>query len=140
VPLAEQRTVTACSWGSSKWAHWSDGEQVVLRASAGRAGADASLALDDAMLTALVLDDLTPVLGLRGDPTAVDVARWPRSFPQYAPGHLERAAAVTSSLDRDAPGVVAAGASHRGVGIPACIRQGREAAAALCARLSPGAG
>ena len=38
VPRSEQRTITACSWGSSKWAEWRLPGQVLLRISAGRDG------------------------------------------------------------------------------------------------------
>jgi len=48
VPRPEGRLMTACSFGSSKWPHWSlDPERVVLRASAGRHGDERALALDD---------------------------------------------------------------------------------------------
>ena len=39
------------------------------------------------------------------------VTRWPRSFPQYAPGHLDRVADLERRLAVDAPGVVVAGAA-----------------------------
>jgi oxygen-dependent protoporphyrinogen oxidase len=54
------------------------------------------------------------------------VNRWPSSFPQYAPGHLERVDAIERALP---DGVGVAGAALRGVGVPACIRSGREAVA-----------
>jgi oxygen-dependent protoporphyrinogen oxidase len=45
-------------------------------------------------------------------------------------------AAIEAALAAEAPGVVVAGAAFRGVGIPACIRQGGEAAAAARAALA----
>jgi oxygen-dependent protoporphyrinogen oxidase len=131
VPAAEQRHVTACSWTSSKWAHLSREDQVLLRASLGRDGDEHALALDDGALVAATLEDLRRHLGLRADPRAVRVTRWPRSFPQYEPGHLDRVAAIEASLPA---GVVVAGSSYRGIGIASCIRQGREAARTTVAR------
>jgi oxygen-dependent protoporphyrinogen oxidase len=128
VPVAEQRHVTACSWGSSKWPHWvGDADRVVLRASLGRAGDEHAVELDDGALVEATLEDLRRHLGVRGDPTAVRVTRWPRSFPQYEPGHLDRVAAIEAALPA---GVVVAGAAYRGIGIASCVRQGRAAARA----------
>jgi oxygen-dependent protoporphyrinogen oxidase len=131
VPAAEQRHVTACSWASSKWAHLGRSGQVLLRASLGRDGDERALDLDDDALVAATLDDLRRHLGLRADPSAVRVTRWPRSFPQYEPGHLDRVAAIEAGLPA---GVVVAGASYRGIGIASCVRQGREAARTTVAR------
>jgi len=128
VPVAEQRHVTACSWGSSKWPHWApDDDHVVLRASLGRAGDEHVIEFDDGALVEATLADLRRHLGVRGDPTAVRVTRWPRSFPQYEPGHLDRVAAIEAALPA---GVVVAGAAYRGIGIASCVRQGRAAACA----------
>jgi oxygen-dependent protoporphyrinogen oxidase len=59
------------------------------------------------------------------------VHRWPRSFPQYEPGHLDRVDELERTLRSATRRVVLAGAALRGVGVPACIRQGREAAREL---------
>ena len=47
----------------------------------------------------------------------------------------EGGGAVDAALAAEAPGVVVTGAAHRGRGLPACIRQGQEAAATVRARL-----
>jgi protoporphyrinogen/coproporphyrinogen III oxidase len=128
VPVAEQRHVTACSWGSSKWPHWApDVEHVVLRASLGRAGDEHAVELDDGALLDATLADLRRHLGVAGNPSAVRVTRWPRSFPQYEPGHLDRVSAIEAAVPA---GVVVGGAAYRGIGIASCVRQGREAARA----------
>ena len=126
VPKPVQRTLTAASWASTKWTHWHLPGQVVVRASVGRRGDDHAVELDDDDLVEAVMADLERHLGVDGGPTASRVTRWPRSFPQYAPGHLDRVADLERRLAVDAPGVVVTGAAFRGLGIPACIRQGRE--------------
>jgi oxygen-dependent protoporphyrinogen oxidase len=142
IPRSAGTTVTAVSWSSSKWAHLAgvgdgeDGTQLV-RASVGRAGdGDAVLQLDDADLLRSVLDDLGATMGLVGGPADVRISRWPSSLPQYAPGHLDRVAALEAAVRRDTPGVHLAGAAYRGLGVPACIRQGREAGAGAKAGLA----
>jgi oxygen-dependent protoporphyrinogen oxidase len=135
VPKPVQRTLTAASWASTKWTHWRRPGQVVVRASAGRWGDEHAVDLDDGDLVEAVMVDLERHLGIDGGPTATRVTRWPRSFPQYAPGHLDRVADLERRLAVDAPGVVVAGAAYRGLGIPACIRQGREWAEATMQHL-----
>jgi oxygen-dependent protoporphyrinogen oxidase len=138
VPRSEQRTITACSWGSAKWTEWRRPGQVVLRISAGRDGDEHALDLDDDALLDAVLVDLDRHIGLRGEPTATRVTRWWHAMPQYAPGHVERVEALSAALARDAPGLWTAGAAHRGLGLPACIAQGRAAARAALATLGQG--
>ncbi|MCU1353842.1 MAG: Protoporphyrinogen oxidase [Acidimicrobiales bacterium] len=130
VPRSEGRLLTACSFATSKWAHLRDParDDVILRASAGRHGDDRHLDLDDDDLVARLLEDLDATAGLRGAPSEVRVSRWPGSFPQYAPGHLDLVAEAEAALAAVTPRVVLAGASYRGLGVPACIRQGTEAA------------
>jgi protoporphyrinogen/coproporphyrinogen III oxidase len=128
VPKPAQRHVTASSWASTKWAHYRRPGQHIIRASLGRFGDEHALELDDESVVDAALSDLRDQIGLRRDPTHVRVTRWPRSFPQHLPGHLDRVTALERSLPA---GVVVAGAAYRGIGIPACIRQGTEAAAAV---------
>ena len=128
VPRVEGRLMTACSFASAKWPHWAAPGQVVLRASAGRWGDERALALSDDDLVARLHAELTEVLGLREEPSEVRVTRWSRAFPQYRVGHLDRVDRIDAALARDLPGVVVAGAALRGIGIPACIGQGRQAA------------
>lgn len=138
VPRSQGRAVTACSWSSGKWAHLApdrgDGT-VVVRAAVGRDDDQGALELDDADLAAVVVDDLTAMLDLRAPPTEVDVRRWPRAFPQYRPGHLDRVAEVESDLAAAAPTVALAGMHLRGVGIPASIGGAQAAAARVLAAL-----
>lgn len=137
VPHSAGRLLTACSWVSSKWAHHAgDGSTVVLRASAGHAGDDRALRMDDDALVTAMLADLADTMALRAAPLAVRVTRWPRSFPQPRPGHLDEVAAAEADLAARAPGLAATGAWARGVGIPACIKGARSAAARLLAPAS----
>jgi oxygen-dependent protoporphyrinogen oxidase len=131
VPPVDGRLLTACSWMSSKWAELADPDLVILRASVGRWGDERAVELDDRELVEGAHAELDQAVGLRAGPLESRVTRWPRAFPQYEPGHLERVATVETTLAEDAPGVAVAGASYRGVGIPACV----EGAAAAARRL-----
>lgn len=128
VPKPDQRWVTAASFGSNKWAHWrpADGS-MVLRVSLGRDGLDV-MHFDDDALVNLALADLKHHLGVDFAPIDIRVSRWPESFPQYRPFHFRALAEIEHSLAVSAPGLFLAGASYRGIGIPACIQQARAAA------------
>jgi oxygen-dependent protoporphyrinogen oxidase len=105
-----------------------------VRVSSGRIGDDRFAALDDETLVAQLLDELAETSAIDGRPREVRVNRWMRSFPQYAPGHLDLVDRIERRLAEDAPNVVVTGAALRGLGVPACIRQGREAAVELIER------
>ena len=68
-----------------------------------------------------------------GHPRAADRrpgSSWPDGFAEYGVGHLDRVERIEAALAEEAPGVAVAGAAYRGLGIPACIRQGRGGDAA----------
>jgi oxygen-dependent protoporphyrinogen oxidase len=127
VPRGQDLLMTATSVSSYKWAHYDDGEHVVLRVSAGRT--------DDRRWVDMPIDDVVThlrseleiTIGLTGDVTH-RVSEWPRCLPQYRAGHLDRCDQIDEWLARDTPGITVAGASMRGLGLPACVRQGRSAA------------
>jgi oxygen-dependent protoporphyrinogen oxidase len=126
VPEGEA-TMTACTWISRKWPRREFGDRAVLRCFVGRAGAEEALQLSDEELTAVVSGEVEAGTPLGVEPSASRVARWDRSMPQYEVGHLERLARIEEALSK-VPGLFVAGSAYRGVGIPDCIRQGREAA------------
>ena len=136
VPRGQGLLTTACSWASAKWRHYDHEGLAVLRVSAGRT--------DDRRWQDLSTDELVAVLASELAETGMispsgaaqgrfeaRVTPWPRSLPQYRPGHLQRMAAVDASLAGDTPGLAATGAAFRGVGLPACIRGAQEAATAV---------
>lgn len=131
VPKPQQRAVTAVSFGTAKWPAWRVEDQLILRVSMGRLGTRWATEGTDDQIVARALDDVRPALNLRRDPTEIRVSRWDRAFPQYEPGHLQRIAAIKRTITWDLPGLHVAGAGYDGVGIPACIRQGTEAAVAM---------
>ena len=120
--------LTACSWASAKWAHLADPDVAVLRLSAGRHGDAAALELDDGDLVRVLGDDLERTMGLSETPMEARITRWTDALPQFRPGHLGRLRAWRQELSEEAPGLLVAGAACDGLGLPACVRQGRLAA------------
>lgn len=122
VPKPVQRDVTAASFGSQKWRHWQppSGGQI-LRVSLGRDGRPV-LHLNDDEVVERVLADLHLHLGVRFTPREVRISRWPGAFAQYRPHHSRWVDSIVAALP---PGILITGASYRGIGVPACIRDGR---------------
>jgi oxygen-dependent protoporphyrinogen oxidase len=128
VPKPSQHLVTAVSFGSQKWRHWRDGDEVV-RVSLGRDGLPIDGFDDDALVGAAV-GELGDHLGVDVTPTAVRVSRWPHAFPQYRPGHLRWLDAIGTATP---PGLFLTGAAYRGIGVAACIADAERTAAAVAA-------
>lgn len=130
VPRPEGLTMTGCTWADRKWAHLRRSGQVLLRVSAGRVDND-DAALPDDELVRRLRSDLHTTMGITAEPSELRIHRWPRSFPQFAPGHLARIARALDELQADHPRLALAGAALSGVGVPACIGTGRAAAERL---------
>jgi oxygen-dependent protoporphyrinogen oxidase len=127
VPPTEGTLVKAATFFTRKWAHLARADgPVIVRASVGRAGEEAKLQHDDDFLTAAAHREVGDLLGVAlPAPTVSWVQRWGGGLPQYAPGHVERIAAVRAGLP---DGLALAGAAFDGVGIPACVASGEAAA------------
>jgi oxygen-dependent protoporphyrinogen oxidase len=137
VPRVEDRFVTACTFSSTKWNHAGSDGAFLLRASIGRIDDERWITMDDDQIISMVHKDLNDILGVRAFPTDSMVVRWPLSLPQYEVGHFSRMAEVEGALEGSAPRIHLAGAAYRGVGIAACIKQGRDAAERVLTQLRP---
>ncbi|HEU4784036.1 MAG TPA: protoporphyrinogen oxidase [Ktedonobacterales bacterium] len=125
IPPTEGRRIDGITWVSSKWNHRAPPRHALVRVFFGGPHTRAMLDLDDAKLTTIVCEELVDMLGVRAEPLFTRIFRWPDGYPQYDVGHLERVASVEAALP---PGMVVAGSSYRGVGVPDCIHQGELAA------------
>jgi oxygen-dependent protoporphyrinogen oxidase len=135
VPAVEGTAVKAVTYTSAKWPHLAGGDVVVLRASVGRHGDERVLHRDDADLVRLAAAEVAALTGLTAPPVVSRVSRWGGALPQYGVGHVERVARIRAGVAA-VPGLAVCGAAYEGVGVPACIRSGYAAAAAVLAGLA----
>ncbi len=128
VPRTEPLPITGCTWSSSKWEGRAPDGMVLLRVFIGYAGAAEIVEQQwDDLLARVAHDALQPLLGIRSDPVMTQVNRWLKAMPQYEVGHLQRLERIERSLTAY-PFIVLAGSAYRGVGVPDCVKQGRESA------------
>jgi oxygen-dependent protoporphyrinogen oxidase len=124
VAPSEPVTIKASTFASNKWGWLKEPGRTVLRASLGRAGEP--LLYDDATITEIALADLRSILGTLPSPVASHVQRWGGGLPQYAVGHFPMLDTVTAEVAQ-LPGLALAGATYRGIGIPAVIASAQTA-------------
>jgi oxygen-dependent protoporphyrinogen oxidase len=91
-------------------------------------GASRMVDFSDDQLLEAAQKELGELLGIRATPQTWAAFRWRNGFPQAEVGHLKR----IDEIERRLPATLAlAGSSYRGIAVPDCIRQGREAARKL---------
>lgn len=133
-PAVERRPIVAASFPSVKFPDRDHDGLTPIRVFLGGALRPELIQLSDQELIDVAADEIRPLLSISGVPVATDVARWPASMPQYHVGHLQRIDAIDRRVQR-LQRLELAGNGYRGVGIPQCIRSGREAAERLASTL-----
>jgi oxygen-dependent protoporphyrinogen oxidase len=129
VPRSEGRRLAAAVFTSTKFPGRTPADLVLVRGLLGGAGRDADVVGEDASAARVVRGELREILGLgEAHPRWTRVARWPAAHPQYTIGHALRLRRLESCL-QSFPGMILAGESYRGAGLPDCVRSGRLAAA-----------
>ncbi|MCM3703912.1 protoporphyrinogen oxidase [Paenibacillus macerans] len=136
VPRKEGLNITACTWTGIKWLHTSPEDKMLLRCYVGRSGDEDKVFLSDEEITELVLGDLHKLMGVTARPLFAEITRLPKSMPQYPVGHLQNIAAFRKRLETSLPNVYATGAAFEGVGLPDCIKQAKELAERMAAKLT----
>ena len=130
--------ITGCTYLDRKWPRLARPGEELIRVSVGRFGDDRFSSLDDGALTAAALSEMKALIDIQGDPLDAMVTRWHDAFPQYEVGHLVMVGRIEEELS-GLSGMAVAGAALRGVGIPACIGSGRDAARRVLTSLATAA-
>jgi oxygen-dependent protoporphyrinogen oxidase len=120
--------MTACTWVSNKWPEEAFRSRAVLRCYVGGVGDEDVLDASDDDIVQACLRHVAAVVDLPDGPEHSAVHRWMNAMPQYEVGHLDRVRRIRAALP---PGIVVTGSAYGGVGIPDCIRQANETAAAI---------
>ncbi len=135
IPAIEQRKILAVSFSSRKFPGRAPDGRVLLRTFVGGAMQPDLMQLSDEEMRTVVLSELSELLGVRGEPDFLEVARYENAMPQYHVGHLDRVAKI-ESLTAAHAGLELAGNAYHGVGLPDCIHSAEMAAERLFAAVN----
>jgi oxygen-dependent protoporphyrinogen oxidase len=135
-PAVERRFAMACTFTSRKYEGRAGADTVAVRAFVGGALGPDPKDYDEQELARRCLDDLRPLLDLRGPPMTVHVRRHLDSQPQYQLGHLARVARI-EALEAGLPGLALCGNGYRGVGVADCVESAQRAVGRLLAGWGP---
>jgi len=126
VPHREGRCLLACTYVHNKFPHRAPEGRLLLRAFLDdRHRSLAGLSDEESVQVARL--ELRYILGIYAEPRFARLYRWPAAMAQYEVGHLDRLAEI-ERLRAELPGLALIGNAYRGIGVPDCIRSGRDAA------------
>jgi oxygen-dependent protoporphyrinogen oxidase len=81
----------------------------------------------DGELTKMVVEQLSDILGVSGEPDFVHIKRWKKAIPQYRVGYEKVTEAVTD-FERRYPGIYFCSNFYRGISIGDCVKNAFETA------------
>lgn len=127
----------ASTWTSRKWKHTSSEGNLLVRLFYKNINPryEELAAMTDEQLTEVALGDIKLSLGIEEKPTVVNVTKWIDQMPRYDLAHNEALGHVIKELALRYPNVLLAGCSYFGVGIGACIQNGKKTAEQIIARV-----
>jgi oxygen-dependent protoporphyrinogen oxidase len=135
VPRSEGKKLLAATFVHNKFPHRAPEDRALLRCFFAGRNAENVWTLSDEQIIGIVRNELSQVLGpqitgLRAEPLFARVYRWKSAMAQYGVGHLDRLDRI-EQLRQQLPGLALAGNGYRGIGVPDCVRSGREGAKQL---------
>jgi oxygen-dependent protoporphyrinogen oxidase len=72
----------------------------------------------EAEIVAQVVKDLTPLLGITGQPVFSKVQLWKHAIAQYHLGHFDKVEQIRHALSKDTPNIITRANWHEGISIP----------------------
>ena len=137
VPRGEGKRLLAATFVHNKFPQRAPEDRALLRCFFAGENAEQVWNLSDHQIVDVVREELQQILGpqiigLRCDPLFARVYKWKSAMAQYGVGHLEQLKKI-ESLRKALPGLALAGNGYGGIGVPDCVRSGREAVKELFA-------
>ncbi|MBO1627608.1 protoporphyrinogen oxidase [Bacillus arachidis] len=120
----------ACTWTSRKWKHTSDKQKLLVRMfyKSSNPAYEKMKQKSKEELVQVALSDIEKSLGIQGKPQTVEVTDWKDLMPNYHLEHNHAVQSLNEKLSAAFPNMYLAGASYYGVGIGACIGNGKKTA------------
>ena len=130
VPRSEGKKLLAATFVHNKFPHRAPEDRALLRCFFAGRNAEEVWPLGDEQIIGIVRNELQQILHVRAEPLFARVYKWKSAMAQYGVGHLDRLDRI-EHLRHQLPGLALAGNAYRGIGVPDCIRSGRDAAEQL---------
>lgn len=120
----------ASTWTSRKWKHTSKNGNLLVRLFYKNINPryEELAAMTEDELTKIALEDVRLSLNIEEKPVVVNVEKWTNAMPKYDLAHNEALQVVVDELNTNYPNLFIAGCSYFGVGIGACIENGKNTA------------
>ena len=120
----------ASTWTSRKWKHTSSNGNLLVRLFYKNTNPryEELAKMSDDELTKVALEDVKLSLKIEEKPLVVNIAKWINMMPRYDLAHKEALDHLLVDLDSKYPNLYIAGCSYFGVGIGACIENGKQTA------------
>lgn len=127
----------ACTWTSRKWSHTSRNGNLLVRLFYKSSNPSYSRLKDlsESELAEAALTDIQKSLGIDAKPVSIEVTGWKNLMPNYTMQHKTAVSALEEKMAELVPNVKLAGASFYGVGIGACIQNGKDLAMEIAASI-----
>jgi oxygen-dependent protoporphyrinogen oxidase len=131
VPRSEGKRLLAATFVHNKFPQRAPEDRALLRCFFAGSNAEQVWNLSDSQIIDVVREELQQILGpqiigLRYDPLFARVYKWKSAMAQYGVGHLEQLKKI-EGLRKALPRLALAGNGYGGIGVPDCVRSGREA-------------
>ncbi|MFJ7186913.1 protoporphyrinogen oxidase [Lysinibacillus xylanilyticus] len=128
----------AATWTSRKWKHTSAEGKLLVRLFYKSINPEYERLrmMTDEELATVALEDVRKSLGIEDKPTVVGVTKWIDQMPKYDLAHREALQGLLQELEKNYPNLSIAGCSYFGVGIGACIQNGKKIGEELAGKLS----
>jgi len=132
VPRSEGTRMLATTFVHTKFPFRAPEDKALVRCFLGGAKDQGVLKFGDEEILGIVRRELRQIVGIKAEPWFARVFRWDRAMAQYTPGHLERIERIGETL-KQIPTLSIAGNFYKGIGVPDCVRTGKEAAEHMAA-------
>jgi len=127
VPHSEGRRLLAATFVHNKFSHRAPEDRALIRCFFGGSRNEEILQLHEDEILRIAREELRQILGISAEPLFTRVYKWKAAMAQYTVGHLERLDRI-DRLRQQLPGLALAGNAYRGIGLPDCVRSGKQAA------------
>ncbi|CAG9608549.1 protoporphyrinogen oxidase [Pseudoneobacillus rhizosphaerae] len=134
---SEELACNACTWTSRKWKHTSFKGNLLVRLfyKSSHPSFVELEGMSEEELLEVAMQDIAESLGITSEPVVSKMTKWNDSMPNYLITHPKTVQALENKLKESYPGILLAGCSYYGVGIPDCIENGVRTARKIIEKL-----